>query len=152
MLASSTQEANRQGLAVEFRRASGSSLPLADQSVDIVFCHQTFHHLVEQHKALGEFHRVLKHDGALLFAESTSRYIRSWIIRLLFRHPMDVQRTAPEYLGMIRNAGFKIHPGSVSHPYLWWSRADFAIMERWFGFARPSNREETLINLVAIWD
>jgi ubiquinone/menaquinone biosynthesis C-methylase UbiE len=152
MLASSSREAKRKGLVVEFQRASGSSLPVADQSVDMVFCHQTFHHLVEQHKVLGEFHRVLKHDGVLLFAESTRKYIRSWIIRLLFRHPMDVQRTAPEYLGMIRNAGFKIHPDSVSYPYLWWSRTDFAIMERCFGFAPPSNREETLVNLVAIRD
>lgn len=152
MLASSSREAKRKGLVVELKRASGSSLPVADQSVDMVFCHQTFHHLVEQHKVLGEFHRVLKHDGVLLFAESTSKYIRSWIIRLLFRHPMDVQRTAPEYLDMIRSAGFKIHPGSVSYPYLWWSRRDFAIMERWFGFTPPSDREETLINLVAIRD
>ena len=73
MLASSSREAKRKGLAVEFQRASGSSLPVADQSVDMVFCHQTFHHLVEQHKVLGEFHRVLKHDGVLLFAESTQK-------------------------------------------------------------------------------
>jgi ubiquinone/menaquinone biosynthesis C-methylase UbiE len=150
MLASSALEANRQGLAVEFKRAPASSLPLADQSVDMVFCHQTFHHLIDQHKVLGEFHRVLKHDGALLFAESTRKYIHSWIIRLLFRHPMDVQRTAPEYLAMIRNAGFEINPRSVSYPYLWWSRSDFAILERWFGYKPPANREETLVNLVAI--
>lgn len=63
---------------------------------------------------------------------------------------MDAQRSAPEYLAMIANAGFEIHPRSVSYPYLWWSRADFAIMERMFGFVPPANREETLINLVAI--
>lgn len=152
MLAISSLEAKRQGLTVEFERASSSSLPLADQSVDMVFCHQTFHHLIDQHNALSEFHRVLKHDGVLLFAESTRKYIHSWIIRILFRHPMDVQRTAPEYLAMISDAGFEIHPRSVSYPYLWWSRTDFAIMERWFGFAPPANREETLINLVAIRD
>lgn len=150
MLASSSREAKKEGLAVEFKRASILSLPLIDQSVDALFCHQTFHHLVDQHRALSEFHRVLKHGGVLLFAESTRRYIRSWLIRILFRHPMDVQRTAPEYLAMIRNAGFEIHPRSVSYPYLWWSRPDFAIMERWFGCAPPANREETLVNVVAI--
>ncbi len=150
MIVSSSVEAKRQGLAIELKRASSSSLPLADQSVDMLFCHQTFHHLVDQHKALAEFHRVLKHNGLLLFAESTRKYIHSWIIRLLFRHPMDIQRSAVEYLAMIRNAGFEINPRSVSHPYLWWSRADFAIMERAFGVAPPTNREETLINLVAI--
>ena len=150
MLASSSLEAKRQGLALELRRASASSLPLSDQSVDMVFCHQTFHHLVDQHTVLCEFHRVLKRDGVLLFAESTRKYIHSWIIRILFRHPMDAQRSAPEYLAMIGNAGFEIRPRSVSYPYLWWSRPDFAIMERWFGFEPPANREETLINLVAI--
>jgi ubiquinone/menaquinone biosynthesis C-methylase UbiE len=150
MIASSSLEAKRQGIAIELTSASSSSIPLADQSVDMVFCHQTFHHLVDQHKVLGEFHRVLKLGGVLLFAESTRRFIHSWIIRVLFRHPMDVQRSAPEYLAMIGNAGFEINPRSVSYPYLWWSRADLAIMERVFGLAPPDNREETLINLVAV--
>jgi ubiquinone/menaquinone biosynthesis C-methylase UbiE len=150
MLANASLETRRQGLAVELRRASSSSLPLADDSVDMVFCHQTFHHLVDQHRALREFHRVLKRDGVLLFAESTRTYIHSWIIRLLFRHPMEVQRSAAEYLAMIRDAGFEIQPGAVSYPYLWWSRSDLAIMERWFGIVPPPERQETLINLVAI--
>jgi hypothetical protein len=86
----------------------------------------------------------------LLFAESTRKYIHSWIIRMLFRHPMDVQRTAAEYLAMIPVTGFEIRPKSVSYPYLWWSRADLAIMERWFGIAPAADREETLINVVAV--
>ena len=32
----------------------------------------------------------------------------SWIIRLLFRHPMEVQRSAEEYLARIRDAGFTL--------------------------------------------
>jgi ubiquinone/menaquinone biosynthesis C-methylase UbiE len=150
MLASSSLEAKRQGLAVELKRASSSSLPLASQSVDMVFCHQTFHHLIEQRRALTEFHRILKPNGLLLFAESTRKYINSWIIRLLFRHPMDVQRTAPEYLSMISSAGFKIRPSFVSYPYLWWSRSDLALLENLFGVGPPADREETLVNLVAI--
>jgi ubiquinone/menaquinone biosynthesis C-methylase UbiE len=150
MLATSSREAARHRLAVELKQASSSSLPLPGESVDMVFCHQTFHHLSYQHDALREFHRVLKPNGVLLFAESTRKYIHSWIIRMLFRHPMDVQRTAAEYLAMIRDAGFEIRPRSVSYPYLWWSRADLAIMERWFGIAPAADREETLINVVAV--
>jgi hypothetical protein len=93
---------------------------------------------------------VLKPGGLLLFAESTRAYIHSWIIRLLFRHPMEVQRSAPEYLAMIRDAGFFINPESLSYPYSWWSRPDLGIMERWFGVAPRAAREETLINLVAV--
>ena len=71
MLARSRQEAERHGLTIDLRKGSSSSLPLADQSVDMVFCHQTFHHVIDQREILREFHRVLKHDGLLLFAEST---------------------------------------------------------------------------------
>ena len=85
----------------------------------MVFCHQTFHHIVDQHKAIREFHRVLKPSGILLFAESTRKYIHSWLIRTLFRHPMDVQKSASEYLELIRKAGFEVPEKAISLPYLW---------------------------------
>lgn len=141
-------ELAKEQLPVEIERGDASALHLADASVDMVFCHQTFHHLTRQEQALREFHRVLRPGGLLLFAESTRAYIHSWIIRLLFRHPMDVQRTAEEYLGMIRNQGFEFGPENVSCPYLWWSRSDLGAKE-WFGFPVPERREETLVNVVA---
>ena len=150
MLAVAAAEAARHGVAVDFKQGTSSRLPLPNQSVDMVFCHQTFHHLIDQESAIGEFHRVLKPGGLLLFAESTKAYIDSWMIRLLFRHPMEVQKTAPEYLALIRAAGFDVDPRSISYPYLWWSRADLGIMERWFGVMPPAIRDETLINLVAV--
>jgi ubiquinone/menaquinone biosynthesis C-methylase UbiE len=125
---------------------------VADASVDLLFCHQTFHHLVEQEKALAEFYRVLKPGGYLLFAESTEAYIDTWVIRWLFRHPMHVQRSAAQYLEMIRQQGFEFTQRNVSYPYLWWSRSkDFGLLER-FGLRRPKpfgEREETLVNVVA---
>jgi len=150
MLARSRLEARRHGLPVELKRTRNSSLPLGDESVDMIFCHQTFHHLVDQRRALREFHRVLKPEGLLLFAESTRKFIDSWIIRLLFRHPMETQRSAHEYLSMINEAGFETGPDSVSYPYSWWSRKDFAIMERWFGVVARQPHEETLINVIAV--
>lgn len=138
------------GVAVELHCGDSSQLPLPDASADMLFCHQTFHHLVHQEAALAEFHRVLKPGGVLLFAESTRAYIHSWIIRLLFRHPMDVQRTAAEYLDMLRAAGFAIEPESVSYPFLWWSRSDLGLLERWFGVKPKSGHEETLINVAAV--
>ncbi|HEX9448947.1 MAG TPA: methyltransferase domain-containing protein, partial [Dongiaceae bacterium] len=132
-----------------FKQAMSWQTGLADASVDMIFCHQTFHHLVEQEAALAEFIRILRPGGLLLFAESTRKYIHSWIIRLLFRHPMHVQRTATEYLAMIRWAGFEVPAASISLPYLWWSRADLGILESWFRIRPPKDHEETLINLVA---
>ena len=131
---------------------SGSAIPLPDKCVDLLFCHQTFHHLIDHEAAISEFHRVLKPGGLLLFAESTKAYIHSWIIRLLFRHPMEVQKTADEYLMLIRQAGFDVAPSRISYPYLWWSRADLGLLERLRIKAPPprGQREETLLNLVAI--
>jgi SAM-dependent methyltransferase len=143
-------EAAAEGLPVDVRRGDVAALELADETVDIVFCHQTFHHLTRQEEALAEFYRVLKPGGLLLFAESTRAYIESWIIRLLFRHPMHVQRSAEEYMGMVRAQGLRFGPENVSTPYLWWSRSDLGAFE-FFGLPvpRPGRREETLINLVA---
>lgn len=150
MLAMARAEAARAGVAVKLLEASNTRMPLADAAVDLLFCHQTFHHIVDQEQALAEFLRVLKPGGLLLFAESTRRYIHSWMIRALFRHPMEVQRSAPEYLQMLRQAGFVVPQAQVSYPYLWWSRGDLGILERWFGVEPPQEREETLLNLVAV--
>lgn len=143
-------EASRQGLTVEFQQTSASQIALSERSVDMIFCHQTFHHLVEQAAALREFYRVLKPGGVLMFAESTRKFIFSWPIRLLFRHPMESQRNAAEYIAMIRESGFSIDPSAISYPYLWWSRPDGGMLEYWFGIAPRRVREETLINLVAV--
>jgi SAM-dependent methyltransferase len=141
--------ASRECIPVDLSLGDVSSLGLSDCSVDLVFCHQTFHHLTQQWSALREFYRVLKPGGLLLFAESTRAYIESWIIRLLFRHPMESQRSADEYLAMIRSQGFKLAPENVSLPYLWWSRPDLGALE-FFGCGVRAQSEETLINLAAV--
>lgn len=148
----SRAEARREGIAAELIAGDCARIELPDASVDTLFCHQVFHHLVEQENALAEFWRVLKPGGTLLFAESTKAYIDSWVIRWFFRHPMHVQKSAPEYLAMLRAQGFAFDEANVSLPYLWWSRArDFGLLERWGLRAPPppGQREETLVNVVA---
>ena len=142
-------EALKEKIPIELRHGDIAALDVGDDSVDLVFCHQTFHHLSRQQLALEQIFRVLKPGGLLLFAESTRAYICSWMIRLLFRHPMHVQRSASEYQAMIRDQGFTFGSENVSLPYLWWSRPDLGTFE-WFGFGVPAQREETLVNLVAV--
>jgi ubiquinone/menaquinone biosynthesis C-methylase UbiE len=143
------QELAKTGVRAELLQNDCAAIDLPDNSVDMLFCHQTFHHLVRQRESLAEFFRVLKPGGRLLFAESTRAYIHSWIIRLFFRHPMHVQRTAREYMAMLREQGFQFdEERHVSLPYLWWSRKDVGAFE-WFGFPLPKNPEPTLVNLVA---
>jgi ubiquinone/menaquinone biosynthesis C-methylase UbiE len=145
-------QAQRDEVHVDLRLASGAATGLPDNSVDILFCHQTFHHLVEHELAIVEFYRILKPGGLLLFAESMHCYIHSWIIKWLFRHPMDVQKNADEYLALIRNAGFRVEPDRVSYPYLWWSRVDLGLLDR-LGIQKTppyGQRVETLMNLIAV--
>jgi len=137
------------GVPVRLHHANAARISLPSNEFDLVFCHQTFHHIVEQEAAMAEFFRILKPGGVLLFAESTRRYIHSLPIRVLFRHPMEVQKTAAEYLAIIRNAGFDVPPERVSMPYLWWSRPDIGFLE-WIGMPVPQTREETLVNAVAV--
>jgi ubiquinone/menaquinone biosynthesis C-methylase UbiE len=148
----SGEEAQRLGLDIQLLGSDCAALQVPDASVDLLFCHQTFHHLVEQEKALAEFYRVLKPGGYLLFAESTEAYIDTWVIRWLFRHPMHVQKSAAGYLAMLREQGFQFTERNVSYPYLWWSRAkDFGLLER-LKLRKPKpfgQREETLVNVVA---
>jgi ubiquinone/menaquinone biosynthesis C-methylase UbiE len=151
-LTMSRAEARAQGIDIELIGSDCAALQLPDASVDLLFCHQTFHHLVEQEQALAEFYRVLKPGGYLLFAESTEAYIDTWVIRWFFRHPMHVQKSAEQYLQMILDQGFAFGPQNVSYPYLWWSRAkDFGLLER-LKLRKPKpfgQREETLVNVVA---
>lgn len=150
MLRLSAAQAAKIDIPVALIQGTSSDLGLASGSVDVVFCHQTFHHLPDQESAIKEFHRVLKPGGILLFAESTRKFIHSWIIRLLFRHPMEVQKSAEEYRQVIEQAGFHCAPDAISYPFLWWSRADLGLREKLFGSTPAASREETLLNLVAV--
>ena len=108
---------------IDLRVADARQLDLDDGSVDLALCHQTLHHLRRQEQALSELHRVLRPSGVLLLAESCRPFIaRPWV-RLLFRHPMDVQRSADEFLALLRAAGFDFGPKDIATPDPWWSRA-----------------------------
>lgn len=152
-LARARRTAARQRVAVELLEGDCAAMPLPDACADLLFCHQTFHHLVHQEQALTEFHRVLKPGGLLLFAESTREYINTWFIRFLFRHPMQNQRSAEEYLQMIRRAGFVFEPRNVLLPYRWWSRTTLAGVLELFRLKRvppPGQRKETLLYMVGV--
>lgn len=133
---------------VDFIINNAASIELPDACVDMIFCHQTFHHIVDQARAANEFFRVLVPGGVLLFAESCRKYIHSLPIRLLFRHPMDVQKTDTEYLQLLKNSGFVMRPENIARPYLWWSRMDLGLLEK-LGKKPPQDREETLVYVAA---
>lgn len=105
-------------------------IPLADGSVDLVFCHQLLHHMYAQREALAEMHRVLRPGGLLLLAESCRRFIRSTWVRALFRHPGESQRDAAGYLELVRGAGFRLADADIVTESPWWSLPDLGLRRR----------------------
>jgi ubiquinone/menaquinone biosynthesis C-methylase UbiE len=63
--ANARQHAEREGLNVEFRRASVYKLPFQDGTFDAVFSHALLEHLSAPEAALLEFRRVLKPGGLI---------------------------------------------------------------------------------------
>jgi SAM-dependent methyltransferase len=71
-----TLEANaaRLGVPVETAACDAEDLPFDDASFDLVLGHAVLHHLPDLPRAFGEFHRVLRPGGTILFAGEPSRY------------------------------------------------------------------------------
>ncbi len=119
------------GVELKLLHASAERLPLPDGSVDVVYCHQLLHHVKAQEAVLKELLRVLRPGGVLLSGESCRSFIHSFWVRLLFRHPDMVQKTAQQYLDLIRAAGFELAHDDLRQTIPWWSRVDFGLLQRW---------------------
>jgi len=65
--------AARLGVTVRTARADAESLPFADGRFDLVLGHAVLHHLPDPDRAFGEFHRVLRPGGRIVFAGEPSR-------------------------------------------------------------------------------
>lgn len=73
MVRTLSDNAARLGLTVRAARADAESLPFADRSFDLVLGHAVLHHLPDLQRAFGEFHRVLRPGGRIVFAGEPSR-------------------------------------------------------------------------------
>ncbi|MFN2612266.1 MAG: class I SAM-dependent methyltransferase, partial [Solirubrobacterales bacterium] len=69
-------KANARGLGLEVRtvRAEAELLPFEDASFDLVFGHAVLHHIPDLARAFGEFHRLLRPGGTIVFCGEPSRY------------------------------------------------------------------------------
>ncbi len=111
------------GIDAEIRCMSVCRLDLPDNSVDLVICHQTLHHVTDQESALREFRRVLRPHGVLLLAESCWPFLRRLPVRLFFRHPPSARRIADDYLSLLKRHHFVVDPARVSFPRPFWTLA-----------------------------
>ncbi len=74
MLAQLQVNADRLGLDVETVAVDAERLPFADGTFDLVLGHAVLHHLPDLDRAFGEFARVLRPGGTLVFMGEPSRY------------------------------------------------------------------------------
>lgn len=58
---------------LSYIHGDGTTIPLADESVDVVVSFETIEHIVEYHHFLKEIHRVLKKGGVLLMSTPNFR-------------------------------------------------------------------------------
>lgn len=132
---------------VELQHADLRRLGLRSESVDLALCHQVLHHVSDQEAVLAELYRVLRPGGLLLVAESCRAFVHSLPVRLLFRHPRGVQRSADGYRELLRASGFAFERESTSTPDPFWARSDFGLRER-FGLGRTAS-EAAEVQVVA---
>jgi SAM-dependent methyltransferase len=147
-VARSARQAPRCRCRVDILRGDAARLPLPDASVDMVLCHQLLHHVVTQQEVLREIRRVLTPGGFLLLSESCRDFIHSTPVRLLFRHPNEVQKTAAGYQQLVRDAGFEFGPQHVKTSIPFWSLPDWGLRQK-LGWKPKSLGEPTEITLVA---
>src|SRR3954454_16096446 len=74
MLRALEANAARLGLEVETAACDAEDLPFDDASFDLVLGHAVLHHLPDLPRAFGEFRRVLRSGGTVVFAGEPSRY------------------------------------------------------------------------------
>ncbi len=132
---------------IDLVHGTASHMEFPDNSFDLIFCHQLIHHVKDQPRVLKELYRVLAPGGYLLSSESCRNFIESIWVRLLFRHPKMVQKTADEYIQLMKNAGFEMGEHDVKKWVPWWSHVDFGLWEK-LGLP-PRRKEPTEILTVA---
>jgi ubiquinone/menaquinone biosynthesis C-methylase UbiE len=74
MLATLDASAKEVGVDVRTVRTEAETLPFPDASFDLVFGHAVLHHIPDLNRAFGEFNRVLRPGGTLVFCGEPSRY------------------------------------------------------------------------------
>lgn len=120
------EEAQREGLNVDFRKASVYQLPFLDHCFDAVFSHALLEHLSDPSTALMEMRRVLKPGGlialragdmgGLLLDAATEGPAQTLGAYILNQEKDSKDPRVGRKLGrLLRKAGFAVHKMSASY-------------------------------------
>lgn len=100
------------GAQVQFLRACGESLPIADASVDLVFISMVFHHFRDPDSVSRECHRVLRKGGVLCLRGATSDRLRTCPFLPFFPRTASIMDAvlpkAATVIATFRKAGFSL--------------------------------------------
>jgi ubiquinone/menaquinone biosynthesis C-methylase UbiE len=112
------ERAREAGASVTFVDALAANLPLADASVDVVWCERVLQHLDDPAAAVREFARVLKPGGrALLLDSDHATRVTSDLDPVVERAVLDAftHRVPHPFVGrviprLVVEAGLQLHP------------------------------------------
>jgi len=121
MIAAARRDAEKQGLAVDFRVGSITGLPYPDASFDVVITNIMYHHLdlAEKRQAVAEITRVLKPGGRYVSAEFGPRARNA-----LQRHLAKGEYTL--YSSHLTEAGFTISHDELG-PFAWGKKVFYRV-------------------------
>ena len=117
--------AANEGVAVDFRVASGEALPWADGHFDVVAFSNSLHHMPDAARALKEAARVMK-PGGLLYAMEPVPAGNYHDATVLVNDETEVRTLAYAAIEALGAAGF-----SPLGEKMWRSTRDFADFEEW---------------------
>jgi SAM-dependent methyltransferase len=123
-----------------------SQASFRDDTFDIIFAHHLLHHTLAQDAMVQKLMRLLKPGGVLLVAGPCRMFTQSWPVRWLFRHPASAQKTAQDYVQLMRQQGFIVDDARCAMRRPWWSRRTLGLAQK---LGIPNNPEPTMLLLVA---
>ncbi|KIW15005.1 hypothetical protein PV08_07792 [Exophiala spinifera] len=120
VLEQASSHAASRGLGnVSFRTVDGNDLPFADDTFDVVYCHQLLQHVKDPVGILREMRRVAKSDGGIVAAREAD-----YASFALYPFPPEIRRWAELYQLVARANGGE--PDAGRHLHVWARRAGFA--------------------------
>ena len=120
MLVEARHIAQERGLPnVSYALAAAEDLPFADGSLDLLTCRTAAHHFQDVERALAAWRRVLRTDGVLLLADTTSpedpataRWMHDIELR---RDPSHVRNLSPsQWLSLLERHGFQVTDAAMT--------------------------------------
>lgn len=82
-------------------------MDFADNSFDVVFCHETLHHAENPQAILREMHRVARRDAVIIEPNRNNPLMQ--LVMLLMPDERGARRFSPGYLrGLVSNSGFVV--------------------------------------------